>query len=420
MLHPASSAFGGILQRHLRDGGAAPRLGTTECRASDGVLCSACHGSAADYPSEVSLKNKALRDFWKAHQLGPVPPSPLVVSPRGRRYRAVSKRKIIQVGGSSSFALLAPDEEGSVTPRQVFDCLIEPPEHGAIYRLLHKLLTSPPAQPLLHALTYIIIKGSYAEHTVIFNGHSLNGPTMKIANGVSRALTDALPSVKGVFCYTGTPDDRYYLGSRSGGHASPLRKVYGSDRIFERVLGKTFLYHPLSFSQVNPSMLAELVETVRRLCDFRGNEHLFDLYSGYGLFAVSYADAVAHAVGVEWSRSAVDDAGKNGERNGAGNVRFVAANITAETVRRVLSRARPSDIVILDPPRNGPGAGVVETIAARGCRKVVHLVCNIDLLPIGLAQWRQAGYRLESAIPIDMFPGTDSIEVVTALSPTGT
>jgi tRNA/tmRNA/rRNA uracil-C5-methylase (TrmA/RlmC/RlmD family) len=46
----------------------------------------------------------------------------------------------------------------------------------------------------------------------------------------------------------------------------------------------------------------------------------------------------------------------------------------------------------------------------------VHLFCNIERMPEELKQWEQEGYRVETAVPIDMFPGTAALEVVVGLT----
>jgi hypothetical protein len=45
------------------------------------------------------------------------------------------------------------------------------------------------------------------------------------------------------------------------------------------------------------------------------------------------------------------------------------------------------------------------------------LFCRIDLMPAELERWRSTGYRLAEAVPFDMFPGTDEIEVMALFTP---
>jgi tRNA/tmRNA/rRNA uracil-C5-methylase (TrmA/RlmC/RlmD family) len=58
---------------------------------------------------------------------------------------------------------------------------------------------------------------------------------------------------------------------------------------------------------------------------------------------------------------------------------------------------------------------VIEAIGARRPEGAVHIFCDIDLIPRELARWQKAGYHPGQAIALDMFPGTDEVEMVVAL-----
>jgi len=73
--------------------------------------------------------------------------------------------------------------------------------------------------------------------------------------------------------------------------------------------------------------------------------------------------------------------------------------------------------VLLDPPRQGTEPGVVEAIAARGPERVVHICCGIDEIPREVAAWSTAGYRLQRAVPLDLFAGTLGLETLLLLTP---
>jgi len=184
-----------------------------------------------------------------------------------------------------------------------------------------------------------------------------------------------------------------------------------------RVLGRPFLFSPFVFSQVNPFLLERMILTVAELLEPDPRGTLYDLYCGYGLFSLSLSDRVRSVFGVEVSALSVAAARRNAERQHVANARFQVAEITGERIESLLRRLGVSDRVLLDPPRSGTGPGVLEAAAARRPHRVVHLACNIDLLPRELRRWTEAGYRLVKATPLDMFPGTSTIETVVALQP---
>lgn len=393
--------------------------GNGQCHSSGGKICAACHASGIDYDAERKLKNVALQNYWTSSIAAKVPLLPLVPSPLGRRYRSVSKRKVLRSKNGYSLVLLSPDEDGSVAALEVTDCLIEPVAHNAIYTMVRENLNRPALTQLGNALNYVIVKGSSQEQTVILNLRSLDAAVVKAANGLSRALTRRVDSVKSVLLFEGEGDDRFYMGAKRPTAQMRVRKLFGKDLMHERVLEKVFLYGPLSFTQVNPSIVPQLAQKMREQLELSGNDTLYDFYCGYGLFAVLFAPSVRNAVGVEWNVASIADARKNAERNAASNVRFIHAAIDAGSIVKVVERSRAHDIAILDPPRNGTAPGVIEILAGRRLRRVAHLFCNIELASLELQRWEKSGYRLDSAEPFDMFPGTDSVEVLAMLAPAG-
>ncbi len=221
----------------------------------------------------------------------------------------------------------------------------------------------------------------------------------------------------GLYLYEDCSDGRYYLGNSARNDSRQIRRVYGVRELKHRVAGKVFSYPPHGFSQVNHSVLDMLINTVHRLLEPHPRDILLDLYCGYGLFSLCFAHEVRRVVGAESSREAVEAGRRNAEFQKVKNVDFVRRRISGETIGALLRRGHKDCCVILDPPRGGTGEGVIERIAAAGVRNVVHLVCAIDLLEREVGCWAAAGYRVGRAVPVDMFPGTDDVELVLQIIP---
>ena len=289
-------------------------------------------------------------------------------------------------------------------------CAIEPAAHSEIYRLIQETLEKPFGRSLAEQLSYVIIKGNYAEFTIILNVRTLSGKLVSAANTLSKSLTRKVPSVNGFFLYLNESGGNYYLGSTNPKAHPEVRRLFGKGLIYQKVCGKSFLYSPLSFSQVNQSMLERIVAEADRLLELDKSSRLFDLYCGYGLFALCLGGKAGSVVGVEISPEAVESADANAERQRAKDIRFIRSDITAGAVARIIARARPGDAVLLDPPRNGTAEGVIEAIAAAGPGKALHFFCNIDLMPAEITRWLSNGYTLRHAVPLDMFPGTAAVE----------
>ena len=384
-----------------------------ECQSPAGKRCALCLASTFLYDKELPLKTGALLRFWQDHAL-PVPLSPLVASPAGRGYRTVTKRRVFSSRKGWVLGLIDTSIGGYHHAFPVVRCAIEPREHAAIYATANESLSKPYAASLAERLRYIIIKGSYAEFTVILNVIDSSPQVVKGANTLSKALTRAHKQIAGVHLYEDTSDGRYYLGGDDPGEKR-MKKLFGRGSLFQRIGGRPFLYGPGSFSQVNQSIVESLVDTAARLLVLQNGQTLYDLYCGYGLFSLSLAPRVKRVVGAEISRTSINAAIANAERQKVSNARFLRSDITAEAINTIMKGASPEDVVLLDPPRNGTAPGVIEEIAARKPARLLHIFCNSALIQREMKRWKTGGYRGARAIPFDMFPGTAAVEILVLL-----
>jgi tRNA/tmRNA/rRNA uracil-C5-methylase (TrmA/RlmC/RlmD family) len=230
-------------------------------------------------------------------------------------------------------------------------------------------------------------------------------------------LTRHAGRIVGVFFYVDETKGRYYLGVKDPESPGRLQRIYGKKILQHRVGGKNFVFPPLAFAQINHSLLDILTEMAGTLLapDPRGT--LYDLYCGYGLFALTLAGRVRRTIGADIAPSSIEAARTNASRLAITNSRFLRSNLTPPSVAELVRDMSPSDVALLDPPRNGTAPGIIEIIASRKPQRVLHIFCNIDLLPQEVSRWRMAGYTMKDAVPVDMFPGTSSVEVLVLLTP---
>ena len=76
------------------------------------------------------------------------------------------------------------------------------------------------------------------------------------------------------------------------------------------------------------------------------------------------------------------------------------------------SKREKYDVVFLDPPRAGTTPAFVNSCRKLSPRKIVYVSCNPETLTRDIPLFMENGYKPISAAPVDMFPWTDSIEVV--------
>lgn len=73
-------------------------------------------------------------------------------------------------------------------------------------------------------------------------------------------------------------------------------------------------------------------------------------------------------------------------------------------------------MVILDPPRKGCGADLIDTVVSFAPKRIIYVSCDPATLARDLKQFARLGYPLIEAAPVDMFPGTSHVETVVLLS----
>ena len=72
------------------------------------------------------------------------------------------------------------------------------------------------------------------------------------------------------------------------------------------------------------------------------------------------------------------------------------------------------DLVVLDPPRSGAGAAVIDALAAVRPAQIVYVACDPVAFARDVALLADAGYDLAGLRAFDLFPHTHHVEAVGA------
>ncbi|MBR2803584.1 MAG: class I SAM-dependent RNA methyltransferase, partial [Eggerthellaceae bacterium] len=161
-----------------------------------------------------------------------------------------------------------------------------------------------------------------------------------------------------------------------------------------------------SFFQVNTAQAGKLVSFVLEGLGDLDGAYVADLYAGGGTFSIPLALAGADVVAVESAKSSVRDLRFNADSNG------VDIDVVGGDAARELAMLEDLDALVVDPPRAGLADGVVDDIASTGAATVAYVSCDPATWARDVARFEQAGYQLRSAQPVDMFPQTYHVEVV--------
>jgi 23S rRNA (uracil1939-C5)-methyltransferase len=149
----------------------------------------------------------------------------------------------------------------------------------------------------------------------------------------------------------------------------------GRDHIFEEMNGIKFKIGVKSFYQTNSEQAFELYKITKEFADLKGDELVYDLYTGAGTIANFIAKDVKQVIGVEYVPTAIEDAKFNSEFNGIDNTTFYAGDMKdILTAEFILAHGKP-DVVITDPPRAGMHADVVQRLLEMEAEK--NCLCKL-------------------------------------------
>ena len=184
--------------------------------------------------------------------------------------------------------------------------------------------------------------------------------------------------------------------------------------MIEEMEGLKFKVGPKSFYQTNSKQAYELYKVARDFADLKGDEIVYDLYTGTGTIANFVAGSAKKVIGLEYVPEAIEDAVVNSELNGIKNTSFFAGDIKDILNEEFLNKHGKPDVIITDPPRPGMHEAVIRTILMTAPEKIVYISCNPATQARDITLLAEA-YSVEAVQPVDMFPQTHHVENVTLL-----
>jgi len=188
----------------------------------------------------------------------------------------------------------------------------------------------------------------------------------------------------------------------------------GRDYIFEEMEGLRFKINAKSFYQTNSEQAFQLYKITREFAGLKGDELVFDLYTGTGTIAQFIAKDAKKVIGVESVPDAIVAANENAQLNEITNVEFYVGDMKKVLNQDFIKSHGKPDIIITDPPRDGMHKDVVSQILTILPKKVVYVSCNSATQARDLALMKEY-YNVTKVQPVDMFPQTHHVENVVLL-----
>jgi 23S rRNA (uracil1939-C5)-methyltransferase len=208
----------------------------------------------------------------------------------------------------------------------------------------------------------------------------------------------------------------YIVNSKKNDSYADLEPVlfWGKKVIEEKMGTMRFKIGPKSFFQTNPVQAKRLYDIVLEYADLKGEEIVYDLYTGTGTIALYAAQNAKKVIGIEAIKEAIDDAWENAELNDVRNCDFVVGDMKDVLNDEFVIKNGFPDVVLLDPPRAGVHTDALNIIKKAEPKKIVYISCNpaTQARDINILAEK---YKVLKIQPVDMFPHTFHVENIALL-----
>jgi 23S rRNA (uracil1939-C5)-methyltransferase len=236
---------------------------------------------------------------------------------------------------------------------------------------------------------------------------------MKWIELMMKTLTDAFPQITSAnYIINGKKNDTFadldvVCWKGNSYITEQMQKPDGSGKLQFRV-------GPKSFYQTNSDQAFELYKVAWQMADLKGDELVYDLYTGTGTIANFVAGQAKKVTGLEYVAAAIDDAKVNSKINNIHNTDFYAGDMKDLLNDNFLAQHGRPDTIITDPPRAGMHEDVTNMLLKTAPKRIVYVSCNAATQARDLKILSEK-YDITAVQPVDMFPQTIHVENVARL-----
>ncbi len=371
--------------------------------------CGGCQYRHISYEAEAAVKTQKVRDAFQRIGHLDVIPKKAIAADSPDRYRNKAQYPVEMVSGRLHTGFYAPFSHRVIDCKS---CLLQPEEFSDILRVIAKWcekfkIPTYDEKTQKGLLRHIYIRKGFSTGEIMVC-LVINGDRIFKKDELIAALKKANSNIKTVLLNHNTENTNVIMGKTE-------TVLYGKGYIEDILCGKKFRISPLSFYQVNHAQAQKLYEKAAEYAISPETETLVDLYCGAGTIGLTMADKVKSLIGVEIVPEAIEDARINARLNNTENARFICAD--AKDAAKILKdEGIKPDTVILDPPRKGCDAELLDTVSLMAPQRIVYVSCDPATLARDLAILEAKGYKVIEATPYDLFPRTVHIECCVLLS----
>lgn len=290
-------------------------------------------------------------------------------------------------------------------------CYIQHPLNETLIRLVKQWMAQNNIKPydettgkglIRHILTRIGYVTKEVMVCLVINGDKI--PAVQ-------PLIDSLKTVEGMTSISiniNREKTNVILGSK-------VKTLWGQDYIEDYIGDIKYQISPLSFYQVNPVQTKVLYGKALEFAGLTGNETVWDMYCGIGTISLFLARQAKMVYGVEIVPQAIDDACQNAKINNIKNAEFFVGKAEEVVPAAYAERGLRADVVVVDPPRKGCDAALLDCMAQMAPERIVYVSCDPATLARDLRILEDKGYKTKKVQCVDMFGQGGHVETVALL-----
>lgn len=258
-------------------------------------------------------------------------------------------------------------------------------------------------------MRYIMVRRGYYSHELMVVLVAQTA-TIKDEMAIANEIAAVVPGIRSVVL-NHNPRALHLLMSGDN------RTLWGADAIHDTLLGIEFEIGPNSFYQVNPQTTEVLYALAARKAELKPTDTVIDAYSGIGTIGLTVASQAKQVLGVEVIERAVIDAQKNVMNNQVKNATFITADAPAQ-MHRWQQEGLHANVIFVDPPRRGLTNELLDAVTEMRPDRFVYVSCNPATMARDAKYLIEQGFHIKGDVqPLDQFPQTAHVEVVTVFEP---
>ncbi len=374
------------------------------CPAS--TKCGGCQ--FVDMPYKEQLKRKQKRTEQLLKQFGKV--RPIVGMAEPAHYRNKVHAVFAFQKGRGIVSGIYQEKSHRVVP--VENCLLENQKAGEIIQSVRELAKSFKIKAYDEDSGYGLLR-----HVLVRVGHAtgeimvvlvLGSPILPSKKNFVNELCKLHPEITTILVNVNNKRTSMVLGERE-------QVIYGKGYIEDELCGRRFKISAKSFYQVNSVQTEALYAKAVEYAQLTGKETVVDAYCGIGTIALAVAGEAGRVIGVELNKDAVRDAVTNARINQIKNADFYQ-NDAGRFLTQMAEAEEKVDVVFMDPPRSGSTEEFLDALIRIRPERVVYISCEPETLARDLKYLTEkSSYRVQEITPVDMFPFTGNVEVITKI-----